>query len=183
MRAITVRQVAAPILACGLALSLTACGGGREYTVPDKACGVPLNKKELDPFLVDGEKLEVAGRSLIDTGTKTHGQCILWVDGWRVLDLQIEKVDKIYDPMAPLEDFRFKNREKLKDMPFPGLGAVGDFNSMVSTTCSGPSADHIVVYVSTSLQSDGDVTERRKNVESFTLDFVPKVKDALQCTA
>ncbi|MFJ4014116.1 hypothetical protein [Streptomyces sp. NPDC090026] len=144
---------------------------------------MPLNKKELDPFLVDGENFEVAGRSVIDTGTRGNGRCVISVDDWLVLGLEVEKVDKIYDPMAPLEDFRFKNREKLKDLPFPGLGAVGDFNSMVSTTCSGPSADHIVVYVSTSLQSDGDIAERRKNIESFTLDFVPKAKDALQCTA
>ncbi|MFJ3932889.1 MULTISPECIES: hypothetical protein [unclassified Streptomyces] len=183
MRTILARQVAAPILACGLALSLAACGSGREYTVPDKACGVPLNEKTLNPFLVDGENFAVKGGSIIDTGTKSYGHCTLSVDGWLVLDLQVDKVDKIYDPMAPLDEFRFKNREKLKDLPFPGLGAVGDFNSMVSTTCSAPAADYIVVNAKVSLQSDGDVAKRRKDIESFTLDFVPKVKDALQCTA
>ncbi|MET9428074.1 hypothetical protein [Streptomyces sp. NPDC003036] len=72
---------------------------------------------------------------------------------------------------------------KLENLPFPGLGAVGDFNSMVSTTCSGPTADYLVAYVSVSRKSGGDVAERRENIKSFTLDFVKKVKTALGGTA
>ncbi|MGA5420606.1 hypothetical protein [Streptomyces lavendulocolor] len=177
------RRAAASMLTCCLALSLTSCSGGREYTVPEEACGVPLDEKVLEPFLVDGEKLEVKGDSVIETGTKTYGSCDIVVDDWLVVTFQVDKVDKIYDPMAASEEFRFKNRAKMEDLPFPGLGAVGDFNSMVSTTCSGSTADHLVALVSVSLKSSGDVAERRKNIESFTLHFVPEVKKALGCTA
>ncbi|MCZ7457644.1 hypothetical protein [Streptomyces sp. WMMC940] len=179
----TLRRVAVSALTCGLALSLTACGSGREYTLPKEACGVPLNEKVLEPFLVDGEKFEVKGDSVIETGTETSGRCNLSVDDWFVVSFQVEKVDKIYDPMAPMEEFRFRNRAKIENLPFPGLGAVGDFNSMVSTACSGPTADYLVALVTINLKTGGDVAEHRKSIEAITFDFVPKVKKALDCTA
>jgi len=144
---------------------------------------VPLNEKVLEPFLVDGEKLEVKGDSLIETGADDSGDCQISVDDWLVVDLQVDKVDKLYDPMGDSSSFRFTNRAKMKDLPFGDLGAVGDRNAMVSTDCAGPEADYLVVYVNVSLKADGDVAERRKNIEAFTLDFVPKVKKELGCTA
>jgi hypothetical protein len=166
-----------------LALLLTACGSGREYTVPKEACGVTLDEKRLDPFLFDGKKLEVTGGSLIETGTNTQGACTIRVDGKDVVHLRVDKVDKIYDPMAELDAFRFTNREKMEGLPFSGLGALGDRNSMVSTGCAGPKADYVIVHVVVRSQAGDDVAERRKNIDSFTLDFVPEVKKALGCTA
>ncbi|MEV7237317.1 hypothetical protein AB0N06_26145 [Streptomyces sp. NPDC051020] len=171
------------VLTAGLALCLTACGGGREYTVPKEACGVPLNEKVLEPFLVDGEKLETKGGSVVETGTSTQGACAIRVDGKLVLHLRVHKVDKIYDPMDPSEEFRFTNRAKMKDLPFAGLGALGDAISMVSTNCTGPEADYLIAYVSVDSQAGGDIAERRKHIKAFTFDFVPKVKKALRCTA
>jgi hypothetical protein len=170
-------------LTTGLALLLSGCGGGREYTVPKEACGVPLNKKVLDPFLMDGEKLEAKDGSVIETGEDTQGACAIRVDGKLVVHLRVDKVDKIYDPMDPSEDFRFTNREKMKDLPFAGLGALGDTISMVSTNCTGPEADYLIAYVSVDSQAGGDIAERRKHIKAFTFDFVPKVKKALRCTA
>ncbi|MFF3128166.1 hypothetical protein ACFVRD_39090 [Streptomyces sp. NPDC057908] len=174
-----VRRTAACALTTGLALSLAACGGGRQYTVPKQACGVPISEKALDPFLVDGKKFTVLGKPLA-TG---EGNCAIWVDEWLVVDLRLEKVDKLYDPMDELEAFRFTNREKMKDLPFARLGALGDASSMVSTGCAGPTADYLVVQIDVDGQADGDVAERRKHIQDFTLDFIPKVKKALDCTA
>ncbi|MFI2291367.1 hypothetical protein [Streptomyces niveus] len=171
--------LAASALACGLALSLGACDGGREYTVPPEACGVPVGEKALDPFLVDGKELKVLGKPL----ATSKGNCAIWVDEWLVVNLRLEKVDKLYDPMDESEEFRFKNRAKVKDVPFGGLGAVGDFNAMVSTECAAPDAKFVIAYVEISLESSGDVTRRRENIESFALDFVPKAKKTLGCTA
>lgn len=179
MTAKTSRRLAASALACCLALSLGACGEGREYTVPQEACGVPVSDKALDPFLVDGKELKVLGKPL----AMSKGNCAVWVDEWLAVNLRLEKVDKLYDPMDESEEFRFKNRAKTKDLPFGGLGAVGDFNAMVSTQCAAPDAEYVIVYVAISLKSVGDVTRRRENIESFTLDFVPKVKKELDCTA
>ncbi|MFI2368659.1 hypothetical protein [Streptomyces sp. NPDC018833] len=178
----TLRRTAASAVTVCLALSLTACGGGREYTVPKEACGVPLNEKVLEPFLVDGEKIDVKGGSVIETGTDTRGACWIRVDGKLVVNLQVDKVDKLYDPMDASEEFRFTNRAKMEDLPFAGLGALGDSFSMVSTDCSGPKADYLIAYVSVDGEAGGDVAERRKNIEAFTLDFVPKVKKTLGCT-
>ncbi|MFV5996730.1 hypothetical protein ACNPQM_31095 [Streptomyces sp. NPDC056231] len=177
------KYLAASVLTCCLALSLTACGGGRGYAVPKKACGVPLNEKKIDPFLVDGKELKVVGDSLIDTKGKSQGRCEISVGDWLVANLEVDKVDKLYDPMGDLDSFRFRNREKIKNLPFEGLGAVGDYNAMVSTGCAAPTADHLVVLVTISLKSGGDVAERRKHIKAFTIDFVPKVKKALGCTA
>ncbi|WP_328399472.1 hypothetical protein OHS70_21540 [Streptomyces sp. NBC_00390] len=144
---------------------------------------MPLNEKALEPFLVDGEKIEVKGDSVIDTGTKTSGSCNIEVDDWLVVGLEVDKVDKLYDPMGELDSFRFQNREKIESLPFEGLGAVGDYNAMVSTGCAAGTADHLVVQITISRQSSGDVAERRKNIEAFTSDFVPKLKKELGCTA
>ncbi|MEL5956871.1 hypothetical protein AADR41_19205 [Streptomyces sp. CLV115] len=177
------RRTAVSTLTACLALSLAACGGGREYTVPKAACGVSLDEKVLEPFLVDGEKLEAKGGSVIETGTSTQGACAIRVDGKLVLHLRVDKVDKIYDPMDPSEEFRFTNRTKMRGLPFAGLGALGDAISMVSTSCTGPEADYLIAYVSVDSQAGGDVAERRKHIKAFTYDFVPKVKKALRCTA
>ncbi|MEU9624010.1 hypothetical protein ACIO8F_39345 [Streptomyces sp. NPDC087228] len=177
------RHTAVSALTAWLALSLTACGSGREYTVPKEACGVPLNEKTLDPFLFDGKKLRVTGGSVIETGTNIQGACRIGVDGKLVVHLRVDKADKLYDPMDKLYAFRFTNREKMKDLPFAGLGALGDAASMVSTGCSGPKADFLIAIVSVDGQAGGDVAERRKDIKAFILDFVPKVKKALRCTA
>ncbi|MEL5956872.1 hypothetical protein AADR41_19210 [Streptomyces sp. CLV115] len=177
------RCLAASVLNCCLALSLTACGGGRGYAVPKEACGVPLSEKKIDPFLVDGNELKVVGDSLLDTKGKSQGRCEISVDDWLVANLEVDKVDKLYDPMGDLDSFRFRNREKIEDLPFKGLGAVGDYSAMVSTGCAASTADHLVVLVTISRKSGGDVAERRKRIKDFTLDFVPKVKKALSCTA
>ncbi|MFE7951118.1 hypothetical protein [Streptomyces sp. NPDC057426] len=179
----SMRHVAATTLTCCLALALTACGGGREYTVPEAACGVPLGEKALEPFLVDGEKIEVVGDSLVESGTGTQGTCELRVDGKEMVHLRVHKVDKIYDPMADLDAFRFTNRAKMEALPFSGLGALGDRNSMVSTECASPKADYLVLHTVVRSPAEDDVAERRKDIEAFTLDFVPKVKKALGCTA
>ncbi|MEU2673810.1 hypothetical protein ABZ622_34095 [Streptomyces sp. NPDC007164] len=174
----TSRRLTSSALACCLALSLGACSGGREYTVPKEACGVPVSEKALDPFLVDGKELKVLGTP-VATGV---GNCAIWVDEWLVVNLRLEKVDKLYDPMDESEEFRFENRAKMVDLPFNGLGAVGDFNAMVSTQCAAPDAKYAIVYVEVSLKSTGDVTQRRDHIESFAVDVVPKVKKALGCT-
>ncbi|MBQ0985996.1 hypothetical protein KBZ10_16010 [Streptomyces sp. F63] len=176
------RRAVAPALMSCLALTLSACGGGREYTVPKEACEVPLSEERLEPFLVDGESLKAVGDSLIDFEGRSYATCEITVDDRLVISLQVDKVDKVYDPMDNSESFRFENRARMENLPFGGLGALGDRNSMVSTACSGPKTDHLIIYVSTSLKAGGDVGERRKNIEAFTLDFAPKLKKKLGCS-
>lgn len=176
------RPVGAAVLSCALALSLGGCGGGREYTVPAEVCGVPLSEEAIAPFLVDGRELRVLGDSLVDTGEETDGRCKVAVDDRLVVDLRLEKTEKFYDPMDESEEFRFTNRAGMGELPFGGAGAVGDFNTMVSTGCGAPGAAHLIVYVDVDRASTGDVGERRRNLERFALDFVPQVKKAAGCT-
>ncbi|WP_137992959.1 hypothetical protein [Streptomyces vilmorinianum] len=100
--------------------------------------------------------------------------CSISVDDWLVVDFQVDNVDKIYDPMADSESFRFTHRAKMEDLPFSGLGALGDRTAMVSTNCAGPKAHYLVTVVRLSAHVDGDVDKRCKDIEAFTLDFVPK---------
>jgi hypothetical protein len=176
------RRTAGVLTAC-LSFSLAACDSGRDYTLPKEACGVPLNEKALAPFLIDGKKLNVSGGSVIETGTSTQGACDIRVDGKMVIHLRVDKVDKLYDPMSDLDSFHFTHREKMKDLPFAGAGALGDATSMVSTPCSGPKSDYLIAYVTVDGHSGGKLSERRKDIKTFTVDFVPKVKKALGCTA
>ncbi|GHA86799.1 hypothetical protein ACIQRS_21345 [Streptomyces termitum] len=177
------RRLAAAHLAGGLAASLTGCGDGREYTVPEAACGVPLDEKKLDPFLVDGKTFRIVGDSLTDMGKKAQGRCDLSVDDWLVVSFEVDKADKLYDPMDASESFRFVHPAKAENLPFPGLGAVGDRTAMISTECGGPEANYLVTEVRLSTKIEGDVAERRENIEAFAVDLVPKVKKALGCTS
>ncbi|MEU8541914.1 hypothetical protein AB0C52_18320 [Streptomyces sp. NPDC048717] len=180
------RASGAALTAC-LAVSLTGCGTGRGYEVPKELCGVGVDQKLLDPFLVDGDKLETTGGSLIaPKGGETWGKCQISVDEKVLLYLNVEKVDKLYDPMAKQDEFRFTNREKMDGLPFKGLGALGDSSAMVSTGCAAPGAapdaDHLVVFVDASVKPAGDAGERRAYIKNYTLDFASKVKKALGCT-
>lgn len=176
------RRGVAYALAAVVSFSLTACGGGREYAVPEQACGITVDRTALDPFLPDGEKIEVVGGSLVETGEDTRGHCEIRVDGKRAVYLRVGKVDKLYDPMDEVDAFRFTNREKMSGLPFPGEGALGDAAAMVNTGCTAPGAAYLSVLVTVDGTADDEVAERRKNIEAFTFDFVPEVKKALGCT-
>ncbi|MGW2838430.1 hypothetical protein ACWCWD_11605 [Streptomyces sp. NPDC001493] len=141
-----------------------------------------IDEKKIAPFLFDGEKIDVRGDSVVDTGPINRAVCTIRVDGRLVISLEVDKVDQIYDPMAELDSFRFTNRRKMAELPFAGVGALGDSNSMVSTGCSGAAADFLIAYVVVDGAVKDDVAGRRKALEAFTVDFVPKVKRALGCT-
>ncbi|MFI8323858.1 hypothetical protein [Streptomyces sp. NPDC085529] len=176
-------RLTAALLGCGLTLSLTACGGGREYSLPEAACGVPLDAEKIDPFLVDGKTFEVAGDPLNEPTAKKYWKCTLSVDDTLVVAFQVDAVDRLHDPMAASEEFRFANRAKMERLPFSGLGALGDRTAVISTECAGTQAAYLFTEVSLSTKTGGDTAERRKAIEAFAVDLVPKVQKALGCTA
>jgi hypothetical protein len=172
-----------PVLACCLALSLGACGGGgREYTVPAEACGVPVSEKALEPFLVDGEEFRAVGDSLGDPGGKFPRKCEVWVDDWLVFGAQVYREDRLVDPMGDKPPSLLEDPVRMKTLPFGGRGAVDGRRASVGTRCAAPGAEYLVVDLSISLKAGGDLAERRRNVEALALDFVPEVKKALGCT-
>ncbi|GAA3231530.1 hypothetical protein MTQ10_17870 [Streptomyces sp. XM83C] len=168
-------------LTAALALSLAACDGGREYTVLSEACGIPLDEAKLDPFLVDGKEMRAADQDFLDP-SEHSGFCSIIVDSEPVAVLRVDIVDKVYDPMDPSEAFRFTNRKKMDDLPFEGLGALGDNQSMVSTDCKGPEVDALITYVSADPGDAEDIDRHRSALRALTLDLVPKVKKKLRCT-
>ncbi|MFH8725192.1 hypothetical protein [Streptomyces termitum] len=170
-------------LAAVVSFSLTACGGGREYAVPEQVCGITVNRTTLDPFLPDGEKLEIVGDSLVETGEDTRGHCEIRVDGKRAMYLRVSKVDKLYDPMDKVDAFRFTDREKMSGLPFPGEGALGDAAAMVNTECTAPGAAYLSVLVTVDGTVDDEVARRRRDLQAFAVDLVPAVKKALGCAA
>ncbi|MGW1204926.1 hypothetical protein [Streptomyces cyaneofuscatus] len=164
----------------GLSLLTSGCGSSREYAIPESVCGVPVGEKELSALLPDGEKLEVTDTSIV---TKSGSNCDVSVDDFPAVSLTVEQVDKFYDPMSKHESFRFTNRKKMAPLPFDGSGATGDRNIMISTSCGLPEADHLVVLLIARDKSGKDVTEHRSGMEAFMVDFVPKVKKAMACSA
>ncbi|MCP9958045.1 hypothetical protein [Streptomyces sudanensis] len=176
------RRATACVITCCLALSLAACGGGREYAIPKEACGVPLDARKLDPFLPDGKEFEEVGEPLgARDGTYPRG-CDLRVDGSTVVFLHLYREEELVDPMGELVSHQFENREKIAHLPFGGLGAVGDRNALVSTRCAIPEAEYLVVDMDFTDKADGDVAERRRDIQGFALDFVPRLKKQLGCT-
>ncbi|MEU2182732.1 hypothetical protein [Streptomyces thermolilacinus] len=177
----TRRATACAITFC-LALSLAACGGGREYTIPQEACGVPLDATTLDPFLLDGKKFEEVGEPLGARGVAYPRGCDLRVDGSTVVFVHLYREEELVDPMGELVSHQFENREKIGHLPFGGLGAVGDRNALVSTRCAIPEAEYLVVDMRFTDKADGEIVERRRDIQGFALDFVPRLKERLGCT-
>ncbi|MFD8058436.1 hypothetical protein ACFXA0_13185 [Streptomyces cyaneofuscatus] len=165
---------------CGLSLLVAGCGASLEYAIPKDVCGVPAGEKELSALLPDGEKLEVTDTSIV---TKSGSNCDVSVDEFPAVSLAVEQVDKFYDPMSRHESFRFTNRKKTASLPFDGSGAMGDRNVMISTSCGLPEADHLIVLLVARDKSGKDVTDHRSAMESFTVDFVPRVRKAMACSA
>ncbi|WP_255311873.1 hypothetical protein [Streptomyces sp. PTY087I2] len=139
-----------------------------------------MGEKELTPLLPHGEKVEVNGDSIV---TNSGSYCGLSVDDYPAVSLAVEQVDKFYDPMGELGSFRFTNRKKMEPLPFDGSGAMGDKNVMISTPCGLPKADHLLVFLIVGEKVTKDVNERRSDMEAFMLDFVPRVKKAMACSA
>ncbi|MFF9504052.1 hypothetical protein [Streptomyces sp. NPDC014656] len=110
------------------------------------------------------------------------GEQMLRVDGKRLVYLRAAKVDRLYGPSGEEEAFRFTHREKT-DLPFPGVGALGDAATMVNTRCASAKASYLSVLVTVGGEAYGDVAERRKSLGAFAVDLVPEVKKAMGCTA
>ncbi|MFD5985634.1 hypothetical protein [Streptomyces cyaneofuscatus] len=173
-------RAGAAVALLGLSLLTSGCGSSREYAIPENVCGVPVGEKELSALLPDGEKLEVTDTSIV---TKSGSNCDVSVDDFPAVSLTVEQVDKFYDPMSKHESFRFTNRKKMAPLPFDGSGATGDKNIMISTSCGLPEADHLVVLLIARDKSGKDVTDHRSDMEAFMVDFVPRVKKAMACSA
>lgn len=164
--------------ATALTVALVGCsGGGRGYAIPAKVCGIPVQKSSIAPLLPDGSELrEVPG------GTSgTDKGCDVLVDDRTTLSVYQEYVDKPYDPMADLESHKFTHRAPFRKLPFPGKGAVGDDNSMISTKCGRPEIAYLIVDIRGDKKVNSDVKQRRKDIQRFTELVVPNIKQKLNC--
>ncbi|MGH3311642.1 MAG: hypothetical protein ACRDP3_13825 [Streptomyces sp.] len=173
-------SIMAAVVAVGLTVTLTGCSsGGRGYATPTKTCGIPVKKDALLPLLPDGENVgeESAGSVTSDRG------CDVIVDERVVLSVYEAYVDKLYDPMADLESYKFKHRKPIQRLPFAGKGAVGHTNAMISTKCGGPKVKYLLVDIDVDKAVNSDVKQRRKDMERFVEAYVPNAQKKLKCTA
>lgn len=169
--------IAVGVAAVGLAAALAGCsGGGREYALPGKVCDVPVKKGTLSPLLPDGEKLREVPGGL--PGSRSG--CALVVDRARILTVSVSSVDKLYDPMAGLESYKFSHRKRIPKLPFAGKGAVGDTNAMISTECGSPEAEFLIVDFIIR-NEHVSVKQRRKDLQHFAEAYVPDVRRTLKC--
>ena len=81
--------------------------------------------------------------------------------------------------MAKLESYKFTHRKRIPKLPFPGKGAVGDDSAMISTACGGPRAKYLIVDVDVDRRVNGDVKQRRRNMQRFAETYVPKAQKKL----
>ena len=172
--------IAAATAAVGLAATLSGCsGGGQEYAAPGKVCGAQVKKDTLLPLLPDGEKVKEQPADSIESDSG----CDIVVDDKIALSVYEEYVSKPYDPMAELESYKFKHRQRISGLPFPGKGAVGDTNAMISTKCGTSKAAYLLVDVKVDKGVNSDVKKRREDIQRFAESYVPNVLKKLNCEA
>lgn len=161
-----------------LLTGVTGCTGGRDYATPKKACGIPVDSSALSPLLPNGESLRQEDAGSV---TAPHG-CDVIVDKRRAVSPYLGYVDRLYDPISDVSVFKSTNRQRMKDLPFPGKGAVGDGNAVVFTPCGAPKVDYLLVEVTLDDTINKNVQQRRDNLERFATAYTPKAKEHLKCT-
>lgn len=166
------------VVAFAVAVTTAACGGGREYAVPETVCGVPLAESVVSPLLPDGKELKEAGEAL----PLKRDQCTLDVDGTAVLYLTFVRTDeKPYDPMSELVRDQFQNRKEIRDLPFTGKGAVGDSTAMVTTQCRGK--PNLIADLKVDERVTTEVPQRRADLEKFAAEYMAGARKKLDCRA
>ncbi|MCF6526397.1 hypothetical protein [Streptomyces sp. JJ36] len=179
-RVLRAARTATAGLALALALSLTGCGEDREYAVPETVCGVTMPEDTVAPLLPAGERLTEDGETLPEKRAK----CGVTVDDTQVLSVLFNRVQELYDPMAESESYKFTHRERMSGLPFPGKGALGDVNAMITAECGGSGPPYLVVDVRVDERTaTDDLPERRDRIREFAVAYTSAAKKELGCAA
>jgi hypothetical protein len=165
-----------------LALAAVGCGESRDYAVPDRVCGVPVDADTLSPLLPDGEKLAESRR---DKGRGSES-CRLEVDDSLVLYLAGDVTDRGTDAVS-LDD---RGLRRLGDPALvEGVGdaaavADGGAKAVVEGTYEGEPREFVaLVQLEDEEPVPTETSERRKALLAFLKSWFPAAGQAQGCVS
>ncbi|GHE99615.1 hypothetical protein GCM10017786_36020 [Amycolatopsis deserti] len=177
MRAFALAGVAA-----ALAVTVAGCEQSREYAVPERVCGVPVDPAVLAPLLPGGE--QIADRST-DLGAGS-GSCRVEVDNSTVLYLGHGVAPRDWDVLAE-EGWKLANRGN--PTPVAGVGkaaAVANDGAQASAECTYEGEPRLFVGF-VGLERAEPVPEeipaRRDALVAFLKAWLPVAATAAGCVA
>lgn len=178
------RGAGASALALVLTLSAVGCSdGGRDFAVPEKLCGTPVDQDALDPFLPpEGEKLTEKDRALVTSDTG----CTVRVDGHDAVTFGQAALDKRIDPVNSLKEDLLKHVAPLRDLPVKGKGAYADTGAVLLAECGAKGTEHLLLefrFGTDDARYPEDVKERRKAIQRLVADVAPPAVKKRGCTA
>ncbi|MDK1472909.1 hypothetical protein QNO07_05595 [Streptomyces sp. 549] len=179
MKVLKPRVVGGLLCLAALAASLTACtgGGGGEYALPERVCGVELAPEVVEPLLPAGESLKERG----EVFPERYGDCWLVVDRADVLTVTFVPLDAYNDPAVEARTLRYSGLKPLERLPFPGSGVLGDQGSVVTARCGGAGPAYFAVQVASDSLHPAETGERREALEAFTVAYVSGARQENGC--
>jgi hypothetical protein len=170
-RAVAVLGTAATVLA-----ALAGCTQGkndeREYSVPQSACGIPINAKELLPFLPPGKKLSVKTTSQSDNVFK----CAISVDG----KLIVQTSQEWWNDMSVLEFARGMTLDDPDQRTNDGTFAYSGYQAFgKAADCRSDEHEEQVLY--TAVQASGSKHRDADAMKRLISDFTQAVEKSQAC--
>ncbi|MEW2069597.1 hypothetical protein [Streptomyces sp. NPDC007346] len=166
-------------LMAGLVVLLAGCAGGaeREYAVPKTVCGVPVEESAVSPLLPPGPDLIEHKDSL----SKERGHCSITVNHDGVISVTFSRVDRDYDPMDESQSYKFRNRQRVTELPFPGRGAIGDDTIMITAKCGGGGPAYLIIDVLVRKGIEADAAPKRAEFRKFAEEYTAGAKKIIGC--
>ncbi|AEN10301.1 MULTISPECIES: hypothetical protein [unclassified Streptomyces] len=167
---------------CGLLFMPGCSGGGQNYTLPDRVCGVAVDGKRLAPLLPDGGDVTARASDI----SSERPRCRITVDNQLVVNISRDVVDTATDPFEVSEW-----RVGMDGDPAPAAGPLGqdariaDSAALVVKACTYRGSPHkyaVLVELTGKKPVPEDRAERRKALERFVDDYVPSALTAQGCS-
>ncbi|WP_335941307.1 hypothetical protein [Streptomyces sp. PTD5-9] len=169
---------------CAILVAVSACGGGsggRDYAVPDRLCGIDVDKAALAPLLPGGKELVER-----DSGSVPGRlRCALTVDGRPSLSVLGDVLDADADPFAEADWYlRLGKGAGGKDgARYRGDRVLDRFALSVTQCAGGQSARKgaVLVELAENDPVPENVADRRKALKEFLDGYVPAALEKQEC--
>ncbi|WP_330331403.1 hypothetical protein OHS33_17760 [Streptomyces sp. NBC_00536] len=170
----------AALPAAALLVTLAGCGGqGRDYAVPDAACGVGVGSAVLAPLLPPGKALRAEP---VDLG-QGSAHCTLSVDAKPALSLKTDVTTEVTDLPKVIQEKVNRAGHPAKITAGPaGEAWVADSLALATAKCTYQGAPHVFIAEASTPAKTDDVKKRREALTAFMKAYLPAAQKAVGCT-
>ncbi|MET3982201.1 hypothetical protein [Streptomyces sp. PvR034] len=167
------------LAAAGLLLALAGCGQGREYAVPDSACGVGVGAAVLEPLLPAGDALRVEPKDL----GQGSARCTLSVDGKPALSLKTDVSTEVADlPKVIQEKVTRAGHPEKTASGSGGETWVADSLALATARCTYRGAPHVFIAEASAPGEADDTAKRREALAALIEAYLPAAQKAVSCS-